>query len=94
MKKKKKDTRRYGSFWTCPNCFGTPEFSHEKMMAHMQEKHSINPAKTKGKRNMLMHFDADTWFSSSYEWEIAGLKFTQSVCTNRSGENAAMWASE
>lgn len=90
-KKKKEDTRRYGSFWVYPNCEGKPEFEHADMMKHMQEVHGIDPKTTQGKKTMLMHADAATWFTSQYEWEINGLKFHQSTCTKRSKESQQYW---
>lgn len=90
---KKPDTKRYGSFWTCPNCEGSPEFEHKDMMTHFTEAHQIDPAKTKGKKSMLMHMDGSNWFSSSYEWTIGELKFNQSITTKRTGSNPEMWGS-
>lgn len=88
----KKEERRFGSFWICPNCEGNPEFEQKDIVAHMKEKHGITD--TKGKRSMLSHLDGDTWFAWNYEWAIGGLKFLQSTCTKRSPEDAAMWGGE
>jgi hypothetical protein len=89
---KKKDERRYGSFWTCPNCEGHPEIPQNHFVNHLKEKHGITDAK--GKRSMISHLDGDTWFAWNYEWEIGGLKFFQSTCDKRSPESAAMWMGE
>lgn len=90
--KKKPDTRRYGSFWICPNCEGSPEFDHEAMMKHLKDAHQIDPKSTKGKKSMLMHLDGDTWFSWDFEWEIGGLKFNQHTCNKRSQDDMMRWA--
>ena len=86
--------RKFGSFWICPNCEGRPEFGHEAMMSHLKVAHQIDASKTKGTRRSIMHMDGDTWFSWSYEWEIAGKKFIQNTCQKRSGEDALMWSGE
>lgn len=88
--KPEKEQRRFGSFWVCPNCEGHPEFEHKKAMEHMQKVHDIGKGE-KGTRSMLMHVDGDTWFSWKYEWEIKGLKFLQTTCTKRVGDDAEMW---
>lgn len=86
-KKKTPDTRRYGSFWTCPTC-SNAEFEQSEMMAHLREVHDIDSKTTKGTRAMLSHLDGDTWFSWNYEWTIGDMKFFQSTCTKRSGASA------
>lgn len=90
-KPKTKAERRFGSFWQCPNCEGNPEFEHAAMMKHIQKVHGIDPKHVTGKRNMLMHLDGADYYSSQYEWEINGLKFYQSTCNKRTGEDAAYW---
>jgi hypothetical protein len=92
--KPNKEDRRFGSFWTCPNCEGTPEFDHAGMMQHMRSVHSIDTKNTKGKRSMVMQMDGSDFYSSVYEWEVGGLKFNQSTCNKRTGMNAAMWGGD
>ena len=86
-----KPERKYGSFWVCPNCPGNPEFEHQAMMVHLKETHGIDVKTTKGTRRMLMHVDGSDFYSSAYEWEIKGLKFLNSTCHKRTGQNTAMW---
>ena len=88
----KAEERRYGCFWTCLNCAGHPEFEHAAMMKHVQEVHGINPKTMKGKRQMTIHMDGKDFYSSQFEWELNGLKFLQSTCEKRTGEDAAYWA--
>jgi hypothetical protein len=88
----KKTTRRYGSFWSCPNCKDTPEFDHAGMMAHMRDAHGIDTKNTKGTQRMLMHVDGSDFFASDYEWEINGLKFNQSTCNKRDPQSAMYWS--
>ena len=92
--KEPKTERKFGSFWTCLNCEGNPEFEHKAMMTHLSDVHGIDTKKSKGTRRMLMHMDGDTWFSWSYEWEIDGKKFVQNTCQKRTGEDAAFWSGE
>jgi len=60
-------------------------------MKHLADVHKIDAKSTKGTRGMLMHTDGDTWFSWSYEWEIAGMKFLQNTCSKRSPEDMMYW---
>ena len=75
-----KTEKRYGSFWTCPNCEGNPEFDLEAFVAHLKNAHQIDSKNSEGKRTTLMHVDGTTSFLWSYEWEIDGKKFIQNTC--------------
>lgn len=90
-KKKEKQERRFGVWWNCPNCKDSPEFTTEQIQKHIREVHGVKSEKIGGKRSMIMHMDGSNYFSSVYEWEIEGLKYTQSTCHKRTGENAALW---
>ena len=68
------------------------EFEHADFLKRLKEVHGIDPATTKGTREMLSHIDGDTWFSWSYQWTIGGKKSTQHTCDLRRGSNRRMWA--
>lgn len=91
MKVEQDKERKYGSFWTCLACKENPDFEHKAMMTHIKDVHGIDPKNTKASRRMLMHIDGSDFYSSQYEWEINGLKFQQSTCNKRTGEDAAFW---
>ena len=76
------------SIWKCLEC--DIELDHEEMMKHLKEVHGIE--KIKGTRKMLSHIDADTWYESTYEWEINGMKFYQLTHNKRTGEDLFLWA--
>ena len=63
--------------WTCLVCKGEPKFTHKAMMTHIQTVHQIDIKNEKASRTMIEHMDAEDWFSSTYEWELKGLKFSQ-----------------
>lgn len=88
-KAKKKDDSFYGTLWTCCQCKDLDSMEPEKMFAHMKEVHGIDTKTTKGTRSMLMHLDGDTWFSSTYEWTVGDLKFTQYSRYKRS--KSSLW---
>lgn len=90
--KPEKEERRYGSFWICPNCEGSPEFEHTAMMKHLQEVHGIDPEHFKGTRRATCHLDGADFYAWEWEWEINGLKFHQATCEKRTGADAAFWA--
>lgn len=79
--------------WCDPSAPGQ-EFTHADFMKRLKEIHGIDPATTKGQRRMLSHVDGDTWFSWSYEWEIAGKKFTQHTRDLRTGMDREIWEGE
>ena len=68
------------------------EFEHADFMKRLKEAHGIDPATTKGTKKMLSRIDGDTWFSWTYEWEIAGKKFTQHTRDLRRGMDREVWA--
>lgn len=90
-KTKKKDDRRYGSFWKCLTCADQPEFEHKDAMKHFADVHGIDTENTKGRKSMLMHLDGDTWFSWDYEWTIGDVKAHQHTCSKRSRDDQMYW---
>lgn len=86
---KKPDVKPY-NVWTDPTA---PDqvFEHAEMMKRLKEVHGIDPATTKGKKQMVWHIDGTTWFDWRWDWEIGGKTFQQSTRTMRSGEDAAYW---
>jgi hypothetical protein len=74
-----------GIVWTCTNCPGNPEFDQAGFAAHLKE-HGIN--EKNGNRTLKMHMKGDDYSLFAYDWEIGGLKFTQSVCYQKGGKRA------
>ena len=91
MSEQTKTERRFGSFWKCLSCEGSPDFEHSDMMKHLTDAHKIDVHNTKGTSMTIMHMDGDTWFSWDYEWQIEDVKAAQHTCYERSPEDAAMW---
>ncbi|GEM_PF-3009424 len=75
--------------WVCPNCPDNPEFEHEVMMQHLREVHKIEPKGTPAKRSLLMHACMEGGSLWQFEWEVGGLKFIQSVRSERDRTPAA-----
>jgi hypothetical protein len=92
MPKPKSNQCEYGVKWYCSTCDAT--FNHEDMMKHIKEVHGIDVKTTKGNRRMKLHVDGADFFASEYEWEINKVFFQQTVCTKRTGEDAAYWDQE
>jgi hypothetical protein len=69
--------------WKCCVCEAQPEFEHTEMMEHLRSEHHIDTKNTKAKRSMVMHMDGANWFSSTWEWEINGMKFIQNTVSPR-----------
>lgn len=63
------------------------EMTHAQAMEHLRDKHELDTKGLKCRKQMLMHMDGDTWFTSNYEVTIetpAGeLKLTNSVTLPR-----------
>lgn len=62
------------------------------MMKHLSDVHGINVKAVKAKKTLVAHMDAATWFQSTYEWEIDGQKYAQTICQERDAESAAFWS--
>ena len=91
MKQKPKQKVTPYNVWRDPSA-PDQEFDIADFMKRLKEVHGIDPATTKGTRIMLSHIDVDIWFSWSYEWELAGKKFTQHTRDLRTGMDREMWA--
>lgn len=89
MSNVKKTPRRYGVWWICCN----KEFTHDEFKSHLLDDHKVDVnEKTQGTKKMLMHLDGSDYFSSQYEWEIAGVKgIIQNTCSKRSKSSRMYW---
>lgn len=70
------------------------QYTQEEFLKRLREVHKIEPTGLKGKRTMMSHIDADSWFSSTYKWEIGGKEFTQFIKLPRRGANLHQWQRE
>lgn len=81
--------------WWCENC-KSEEMTHDQMKAHIQEKHGLDPAKTKGMKSMLLHMDGRDWFSYQWQWTLNGEKenvvLTQSTISPRAEDDMMRYA--
>lgn len=87
--RKKKKPVKASNTWTCPNCPGNPQFEHKDFIEHVKAVHKLT--ELKGKRSMTMHVDCSDSYMSSYEWEVAGLKFYQSTINPRQKGEGMSW---
>jgi len=88
-KKPPEELKEYNQ-WTDESAPGEV-FDHDKFMVRLKEVHGIDPKTIRGTKKMIVHLDGDTWFASTYEWEIGGKKFTQNTRNNRRGMNRRIW---
>lgn len=75
-------------FMCCDNKFEPKEF-----YKHLLEAHNIDvKSKPAGTKKMTMHMDGSYWFSSSYEWELGGIKFGEYVRMARAKDDMMRFA--
>lgn len=76
MKNKKQQEVKASNIFICCN----KEFELGAFKDHIANDHKLTKDQFKGTKWMMSHIDGDTWFSSSYAWELeSGLKFTQHI---------------
>lgn len=64
----------------CKSCNIEGVMSQSDFKKHLLEVHNIDASiKHEAKKRMILHLDGDYWFSSTYEWEMEGIKFYQQV---------------
>lgn len=68
--------------WTCMDCAGQPQFQHKEMMEHLRDAHGLTMP-LKGFKKLVMHLDAPTYHTTTYEWKIGGIKACQTVVCPR-----------
>lgn len=74
--------------FTC-SCGNATGLCFEDFKKHLSEYHELSASEMKGKRVVLCHIDADTWFSWDYAWTLdSGLCFTQFVKQHRERDDA------
>lgn len=75
MIRKPKEPVQAKNDWVC-SCSPDKIMSHPEVMEHLKTVHKMEPP-LKGKKSMIMHLDCADSFSSTYEWDINGLKLHQ-----------------
>ena len=83
------DEQRPYNVWKDP--IDGNEYDHPEMMKRMKTVHGIDADKAKGRKKLLCHIDGDTWYSSTYEWEIDGKIFIQNTRFNRTEDDLMYW---
>ena len=85
MAKKEEQIEEYNIFkCSCDNY--TKEYESKEFIDHLKKSHNVE--KMPGHRQMIIHMDGDTWFSSNYEWTLENnLVFMQYIKSKRVGRN-------
>lgn len=93
--KKEKAVEEHDTWW-CETCADSIQMTRPEMIAHLKEKHGIDPSKIKGRKQMLMHADATDYFD--YNWKVtietpdqSPLVLTNHTRTERSEESKMYW---
>lgn len=95
MKTKSKEVVASNAWW-CETCGAKEEMTHPEMIAHLKETHGLESKGLKCRRQMLMHVDGDTWFTSQYlvtiETPGGELKLTNSTMNPRESDDPMRYA--
>ena len=81
--------------WWCETC-KSPEMTFDEMKAHLTTAHGCDVAKTKCRKQMVMHMDGDTWYS--YQWDVTAetptgeIKLTNSTVSPRAEDDMMRYA--
>lgn len=97
--KTKKETCKFGVFWTCLECKDSPQLDGaEALKRHLKDAHAFTGDVKQVKAHMqaTCHMDGADWFSWAHEGHVIlpdgrNLKFARYSCQQRSAEGRAMW---
>jgi hypothetical protein len=76
--------------WTCHECNDVALNGVTAIFTHLWTVHGVT-ATTEGEQRVLSHADDPTHYVWCYEWIINGLRFTETVTTERSAEGKEVW---
>ena len=79
MKKSKNEV-----VWHCVTC--DKSMGHKEFLDHAKTFHNIDTSKG-GTQRMTAHMDGTDWFSSTYDVEVGGFKFIQTVRCERAQDD-------
>jgi len=65
------------NLFRCITCNSDEDLELGELFKHLEEVHNIT--KTEGSRNLILHLNKGKFHQSTYEWNIAGVKFYQYI---------------